>query len=40
VGIIIRNSLNKIWIFASMFSAGQIRALAEQVGTSNLEMLN
>jgi len=27
-------------IFASMFSAGQIRALAEQVGTSNFEMLN
>ncbi len=27
-------------IFASMFSAGQIRALAEQAGTSNFEMLN
>jgi len=27
-------------VFASMFSAGQIRTLAEQVGTSNLQMLN
>ena len=40
MGIIIRNSLKKNDDFRIDISAGQIRALAEQVGTSNLEMLN